>query len=135
MSELKACTKGAHHIGLTVSNLEESAKFFVDILGWSEIRRDLNYPAIFVTDGVLMITLWAAKKDNPKKFDRKENIGLHHLALAVESFAELDAVYDKIKEHGLKIEFSPELLRSGPARHMMCYEPSGIRIEFICIPK
>ncbi len=63
----------------------------------------------------------------------KVNIGLHHLALSVESFEQLDAIHEKIKVSGINIEFSPELLRAGPSRHMMCYEPSGIRIEFICV--
>ena len=127
-------TTGAHHIGLTVSKLEESANFFVDILGWNEVRRDPNYPAIFVTDGILMITLWAAKSDKPKPFDKNENIGLHHLALQVGSLGELDDIYRRILNNGINIEFAPELLRDGPAKHMMCFEPGGIRIEFICIP-
>jgi hypothetical protein len=32
---------------------------------------------------------------------------------------------------GVRIEFGPEPLRGGPMMHMMCYEPSGIRVEFI----
>lgn len=135
MNELKPMTSGAHHVGLTVSRLEESAGFFVGVLGWAEVKRDPGYPAIFVTDGVLMVTLWEVKSDTPKAFDRKENIGLHHLALSVESFEALDAVYENVKKHGIEIEFAPESLRNGPARHMMCYEPSGIRVEFICVPK
>lgn len=138
MSEIKPVTQpatmGTHHIGLTVSKLEASAKFFVDILSWSEVRRDPDYPAIFVTDGTLMVTLWAAKTDTPKPFDKNENIGLHHLALRVDSFEQLDNVYSRLLENEIKIEFAPELLRDGPAKHMMCFEPSGIRIEFICIP-
>lgn len=130
----KPITSGAHHVGLTVSKLEESAKFFVDTLGWSEVRRDPDYPAIFVTDGILMITLWAAKSDSPKSFDKNENIGLHHLALRVGSLDQLDNIYQRTLENGISIEFAPELLRGGPAKHMMCFEPSGIRIEFICIP-
>jgi catechol 2,3-dioxygenase-like lactoylglutathione lyase family enzyme len=133
MNKSKPITRGVHHVGLTVSRLEESASFFVEILGWSELRRDLDYSAIFVTDGALMITLWEAKSNLPKAFDRKENVGLHHLALSVASFADLDLVHKTLIEHGIKIEFSPELLRDGPARHMMCYEPSGIRVEFICL--
>jgi len=135
MNEQKAVTQGSHHVGLTVSNLDESAAFFVDMLGWSEVRRNPDYPAIFVSDGVLMLTLWQAQTDKPIAFDRKENIGLHHLALAVASLEELENLHHKFIAHGIRIEFAPELLREGPAKHMMCYEPSGIRLEFIYIPK
>ncbi|MBL3529731.1 MAG: VOC family protein [gamma proteobacterium endosymbiont of Lamellibrachia anaximandri] len=135
MNKSTPITNGSHHIGLTVSRLEESARFFIDILGWSEVRRDLDYPAIFVSDGTLMITLWGVKTESPVEFNKNENVGLHHLALSVDSFETLEAVYKEIKEKGLKIEFSPELLRDGPANHMMCYEPSGIRVEFIHVPK
>jgi len=131
----KPLTQSTHHIGLTVSKLEASAAFFVDLLGWTEVRRDPDYPAIFVSDGLLMITLWAVQTNSANAFDHKQNVGLHHLALSVESFEALDAVYNKLREHDIKIEFAPEFLRDGPARHMMCFEPSGIRIEFICIPK
>jgi len=135
MKPFKPITKGAHHVGLTVSKLEQSASFFIDLLGWSEVRKVPDYPAIFVTDGVLVVTLWEVKSNTSISFDRKQNIGLHHLALSVDSFADLDIIYRKVVEYGLKIEFAPELLRDGPAKHMMCYEPSGIRIEFICIPE
>ncbi len=128
-------TKGSHHIGLTVSKLEESAAFFVDVLSWSVVQRDSDYPAIFVTDGILMVTLWEVKSSSPANFNRKENVGLHHLALSVDSFDDLDAIHKNVTAHGLKVEFSPELLRDGPVKHMMCYDPSGIRVEFICIPE
>ena len=36
-----------------------------------------------------------------------------------------------IKNNDVKIEFSPEQLGQGPAKHMICYDPSGIRVEFI----
>ncbi len=82
-----------------------------------------------------MVTLWEAKSNSPVFFNRKENIGLHHLALSVGSFEDLDTIHNKVSAAGLKVEFPPELLRDGPVKHMMCYEPSGIRIEFICIPR
>jgi catechol 2,3-dioxygenase-like lactoylglutathione lyase family enzyme len=127
-------TNGVHHIGLTVSRLEESARFFTETLGWTEVRRDPEYPAIFVSDQNVMITLWAIKSDATREFDKNANVGLHHLALQVDSMEALDEVYQRISARGLTIEFAPELLREGPAKHMMCYDPSGIRIEFICIP-
>jgi hypothetical protein len=40
-------------------------------------------------------------------------------------------LYKKLSARNIKIEFAPELLRTGPAKHFICYEPSGIRVEFI----
>ena len=129
-----AQTSGAHHIGLTVADPEITAGFFINLLGWSEVRRDPEYPAIYITDGILMITLWQVKSAQPSAFDRQRNIGLHHLALAVDDFAALDRIHERLRENQISIEFAPETLRSGPAKHMMCREPGGIRIEFICHP-
>jgi len=125
----KAKTQGCHHIGLTVNKLEESAKFFIECLNWQEVRRDDSYPAIFVSDGDVMVTLWQSPLINAE-FD-KNHIGLHHVAFKVDSENTLYECYEKIKKYCLKIEFLPELLRDGPAKHMICYEPSGIRIELI----
>ncbi|MFA6922490.1 MAG: VOC family protein [Gallionella sp.] len=124
-------TKGCHHIGLTVSRLEESADFFVSRLGWREVRRNEEYPAIYVSDGSIMVTLWAIKDAPSNRFDKNKNVGLHHVAFQVENEADLNNVYNRLIAGGVKIEFSPELLGKGPAMHMMCYEPSGIRVEFI----
>jgi len=124
-------TTGAHHIGLTVSKLEESANFFTSLLGWEEVRRNEEYPAIFVSDGNIMLTLWATKEIPSHDFNKNKNVGLHHLALHVQSEATLNHVHEKLLSNNIEIEFSPEFLRQGPAKHMMCLEPSGIRIEFI----
>lgn len=124
-------TKGVHHIGLTVSRLEESAGFFTALLGWKEVRRNEEYPAIFVSDGSIMITLWAIKEDPSIHFNKNKNVGLHHVALAVESESNLYEIHNTLLTNNVNIEFSPEQLGQGPAKHMMCYEPSGIRVEFI----
>ncbi len=124
-------TKGSHHIGLTVSRLEESADFFVSLLGWKEVRRNGEYPAIYVSDGSIMVTLWAIKEQPSNQFNKNKNVGLHHVAFQVENEAALSSLNTRLINGGVKIEFSPELLGKGPAKHMMCYEPSGIRVEFI----
>jgi len=129
LSENIPVTKGIHHVGLTVSDLEGSANFFKALLGWSEVRRDPDYPAIFVSDGKIMITLWGVKSEEPVEFNKNQNVGLHHLALQVESMEELDNIQSKLSNSNIKFEFHPEPLRGGPAKHMMCYEPSGIRVE------
>lgn len=123
-------TAGVQHIGLAVSNLEESANFFTQLLGWEEVKRREDYPAIFVKDDALTLTLWKTQTEAPVKFDRKMNIGLHHLALRVKSKEALFQLLNVLKANQIEIEFEPTLIREGPSMHMMCYEPSGIRIEF-----
>ena len=127
----EAITRGVHHVGLTVSNLEESAAFFSSLLGWKEVRRDDEYPAVFLSDGSVMLTLWKNREEPPAGFDKDRNVGLHHMAFLVETESDLDRIHDTLVRNGMEIEFSPELLRKGPAKHLMCYEPSGIRVEFI----
>nr|WP_319554126.1 VOC family protein [uncultured Vibrio sp.] len=127
---MSTLTKGIHHVGLTVSNLKASAKFFTEQLGWSEVKKNPDYPAIFVSDGHIMLTLWKSKVETTVPFDRKANVGLHHLALLVDSEKELNKLHSQLIESGVDVEFGPEFVNSGPAKHLMCYEPSGIRIEF-----
>lgn len=124
-------TSGAHHIGLTVSKLEESAGFFTSLLGWQEVRRNEEYPAIFVSDGRILLTLWATRESPSIPFDKNKNVGLHHVAFHVANEDDLHKIHQRLADNGIQIEFAPEPLAQGPARHMMCYEPSGIRVEFI----
>ena len=68
-------------------------------------------------------------------FDRKNNVGLHHLALSVSSKENLDILYQRFKSvDDLVIEFGPEFNGQGPIIHMMVREPSGNRIEFAYSP-
>ena len=123
------------HLGLSVSNLEASTNFFVDILGFTVSGRSKKYPAVFIKNGKATLSLWQTD-DEAISFDRKKNVGLHHLALKVSSFEALDALYESAKKaSGVVIEFSPELFYGGPAKHMMLLEPSGNRIELIHRPR
>lgn len=126
-------TQGVHHVGFTVPNLEETNVFFLETLGFNQIGEKPDYPATFLSDGTIMLTLWQAEDAaTATPFDRKNVIGLHHLALIVEDQAALDALHERLQNAaGTSIEFAPEPLGGGPTRHMMCNIPGGIRVEFI----
>ena len=130
-------TQGAHHIGLTVPNLSQTRDFFVNILEFEQIGEVPGYPAFFLSDGTTMLTLWqAVDPDNATSFDRKNNIGLHHFALKVDSLETLTSVHQKLtKTEEVEIEFAPEPLGKGPTQHMMFYIPGGIRMELIAPAK
>ncbi len=126
-------TQGVHHVGLTVPHLEETRAFFLKGLGYRQVGEVPDYPAVFLSDGQVMITLWQAEDpERARPFDRKRGIGLHHLALAVENEAALKALHERLARiEGVAIEFPPEPLGGGPTQHMMCAIPGGIRVEFI----
>ena len=132
MSET-AVTQGAHHIGLTVPNLAETRAFFLNTLGFSQVGEVPDYPAVFLTDGSVMITLWQAENpDTAVAFDRKNVIGLHHLAMLVDNHTALDELHESLQQAaGVDIEFAPEPLGDGGVRHMMTNIPGGIRVEFL----
>ena len=124
------------HVGLAVKDLAASTAFFVDGLGYTARGNDPSYPAAFLSNGQSLITLWQVEDpDAAVGFDRRKNVGLHHLALSVTSFDALDALYERLsKMPGVRIEFAPELSYGGPAKHMMVFEPSGNRIELVHRP-
>ncbi len=125
-------TMGVNHVGLTVKDLDATTGFFVDTLGWRRAGGVADYPANFVTDGAVFVTLWRAKTpETATEFNRKTNVGLHHLALTVADVETLEDLHETFKaDPSVRIEFGPELNGKGPTVHMIVYEPSGARIEF-----
>lgn len=126
-------THGVHHIGLTVADVVETANFFVSVLGFTQVGNRPDYPAVFVRDGAVLLSLWQVQdKDRLMAFERKNTVGLHHLALNVNGEDGLMAAFERLsKAPGVALEFGPELLGKGPSRHMMCLIPGGIRLELI----
>ena len=96
-----------------------------------------DYPAVFVSDGHDVVTLWQVQ--SPGKaipFDRRANVGLHHLALAVVDQSGLDTLYKRVSSWpDVVVEFGPEPSGAGPKIHFIVREPSGVRIEFAFDPR
>jgi hypothetical protein len=91
---------------------------------------------VFVADGHDVVTLWQV--DGPAScvaFDRRYNIGLHHLALKVANLAGHYALYARVAAWpGVVVEFAPEPLGKGLKIHCM-REPGGVRLEFAVLPQ
>jgi catechol 2,3-dioxygenase-like lactoylglutathione lyase family enzyme len=121
-------TAGISHVGLSVKDLDASFAFFA-ALGFNKIGEVESYPALFLSDGSAMITLWQTD-EGATPFDRRKNVGLHHLAIKVPSMEALQVAYETVlKVEGVESEFTPTELKGTPLHHAMVYEPSGNRIE------
>ncbi len=130
-------TLGIHHLGLTVPRLADAREFFVHGLGFEQVGEVPDYPAVFVSDGTVMITLWQAEDPaNATPFDRRRVIGLHHLALRIADAEALEVLHGELAARAdVEIEFAPESLGGGPVQHMMCRIPGNIRLELIALPE
>ena len=128
-----AVTSGINHLGLSVYDLDQTTAFFINVLGWKETARDESYPRNSITDGTSRLTLWQVdRRSDIVRFDRRTNVGLHHLAIEIERDELLNELAEKVAAWpDISIEFMPEPLGSGPRRHMMFTEPGGIRLELI----
>lgn len=128
-----AATQGINHLGLTVRDLDQTTAFFTDCLGWDLSARDDAYPRTTVTDGTSRLTLWQADTSGPMTaFDRRANIGLHHVAFEIPTLAAFQDLAVQVQSHpGVMVEFMPEPMGAGPRQHMMLAEPGGLRIELV----
>jgi catechol 2,3-dioxygenase-like lactoylglutathione lyase family enzyme len=130
-------TAGVDHVGLSVEDLAKSKQFFTECLAWRVTGERPEYPAAFVSDGQTRVTLWQVDNKSPfVAFDRRRNVGLHHLALRVRNLDDLHRLHARIINWpGVTAEFSPEPSSGGPRVHFMIREPGGCRIEFVCDPR
>ncbi|MBD5770616.1 VOC family protein [Marinomonas colpomeniae] len=126
-------TQGIHHLGLTVSDVKAASTFFIEALGFKQVKEVSAYPAIFVSDGTIMLTLWQAEDPaTATPFDRKANLGLHHFALRVAETTVLAELHEQlVARDDVTIEFAPEALDDSGIEHMMCRIPGNIRLELI----
>jgi catechol 2,3-dioxygenase-like lactoylglutathione lyase family enzyme len=129
-------TIGFDHVGLTVKDLEAARGFFVDGLGFKVVGGRPDYPSVYVSDGAAVLTLW--RVEDPATcidFNRRTNVGLHHLALRVPSRERLDELHARVASWpGVVIEFPPQPSGAGPRIHMMLREPGGNRLELVWDP-
>ena len=133
---MTAKTLGIDHLGLTVRDLAASVEFFTQCLGWQTVGGKPDYPSVFVSDGTSVLTLWQVHNENPEKFDRRSNLGLHHVAFKIASEKELNVLYEEVKDWpGIVVECAPEFSGNGPKIHFFVAEPGGLRIEFAYDPR
>lgn len=117
---------GISHIGLAVNDLDASLAFF-EALGYKKVGGDPSYPVYKISNDRTILTLWKTDEDY-SSFNRKKNVGLHHLALQLETESQLLDAYEAVlKVPGTKSEFG--LQSFGLGKHVMVIDPSGLRIE------
>jgi len=140
---------GFHHVGITVSSLERSLRFYRDLLGFEEVMSwNPRAPYIETLVGYPGVDLHAAVLKLPNSPSRLElleyrgisaaqidprngNAGTAHIAFFVE---DLDTLYRTLTAAGVDSVSEPITPTIGPnrgGRAVYMIDPDGIRVELI----
>lgn len=110
---------GIDHIGIAVSNLEESLVFWqeslgIEVQGVEEIREQNVRTAFLPIGGTEIELLEATAPESPiAKFIEKKGEGLHHIALGVD---DIDGAIDELKARGVQLIDEKPRYGAGHAR-------------------
>ena len=139
--------KEVRHIGITVTDMEKSLKFYRDLLGF-KIEREMNENGSYIDNmlaldkvkvktvkmsiegsgGTLIELLQFFSHPNKVENSKITRIGTSHFALTVDN---LDDTYSKLKNMGLKFNAPPQLSPDGYAKITFCFDPDNTLIELV----
>ena len=116
--------KRVGHVVLNVKDVEESTKFYTEIIGFQIAKQ--SETATFLTCGKIHHDLALFQSRIPYK--TKDGLGLNHMAIQVEDFEALTAYY-RILEHMDIIERCTD---HGMTCSIYLTDPDGNGIELFC---
>jgi glyoxylase I family protein len=119
------------HLGICVSDLERSLRFYRDVLGCKEVGRlEMEGGAADTINAMKGVEIRAKPGCIGEKTPRPMNhLGLTHLSLRVD---DLEAVCAQLEAAGGAL--LPETRIGGPdapTHVIMAYDPDGVRLELI----
>ena len=119
--------KRVGHLVLNVKNLDQSTKFYTDILGF-EIA--LQRPTgTFLTCGKIHHDLALFQAPEGALPVTQGQLGLNHFAVQVEDINDLKEVYDQLKDSGASMDSNTD---HGMTSSIYFFDPDGNKIEFFC---
>ena len=137
--------KEVRHVGIVVKNMENSLKFYRDILGL-EIIRDMDEHGGYIDNmlslddvhvrtvklsagmGNTLIELLDFKSHNDNEIRNFYTIGASHVALTVDN---LDDLYKHLSENNVKFNAPPQKSSDGLVKVTFCNDPDGTPIELV----
>ena len=108
---------GVHHVSINVRDTEAARRFYVDVLGMTEIDRpDLGFPGAWLAVGSQQVHLLEVADAEPPAGQ--------HFAVQVH---DLDAVLDDLGRRGVEVTTPREI--SGVCRQAFLADPTGNLVE------
>lgn len=122
------------HIGLNVSDLDRSRKFYEEVFGFKsagESREETRRFAFLSLDDKLVMTLWQQAKG---RFE-KQTPGLHHLSFQVPTIREVQKAAQKLKDLNVPLIYDGIVPHAEGTQSGGLYfeDPDGIRLEIYAL--
>ena len=133
------------HIGITVTDIEESISFYRDVLGFEVVRvmeesgqhidnfsslSNVRVQTVKMRDegGGMIELLKYYSHPEVANLDDITRIGCSHLALTVKN---LDFLLDKILQRGYTVNCEPQLSPDGNVKLTFCKGPDDVLLELV----
>ena len=137
--------KDVRHVGIVVSDMERSLKFYKDLLGLKiksiedEEGKFLDnmlahkyvknkVAKLYAGNGSALVELIDSKIFANKKDRNFFTIGASHFAFTVDN---LEKTYDYLMKNAVKFTAPPQLTPDGYAKVTFCEDPDGTPIELV----
>jgi catechol 2,3-dioxygenase len=114
------------HVVLNVTDVERSARFYRDVVGFQLARYRPDGSAAFLTCGVVHHNLALFKAPAGARPIEKGAIGLNHFAFRLDDYATLQAAHRRLVEANAVID---QVVDHGMTRSVYFQDPDGIVME------
>jgi catechol 2,3-dioxygenase len=114
------------HVVLNVTDVERSARFYRDVVGFQLARYRPDGSAAFLTCGVVHHNLALFKAPAGARPIEKGAIGLNHFAFRLDDYATLQAAYRRLVDAHAVID---HVVDHGMTRSVYFQDPDGIVME------
>lgn len=136
MNNAEGCTLRIHHLGIAVSSLADSLKFYRDALGLDaaqtvEVEQEKVRVAMLPAGEVRIELLEPTDADSPiSQFLARRGGGLHHVALRTD---DLDAAVERLKREGARLVTEEIQIGAEGYRYVFVHPKSagGVLLELI----
>jgi lactoylglutathione lyase len=130
LAPMNGWLRGVHHVGVHVSDMEQSIHFYVHVFGFRVVQRLTlgDEDLAFLEAGAARLELIAAHA----AVERSTHAGaVDHFALEVQ---DLIAWLHRLRQHGVPLlDESPVAVEELGASYLFCIGPDGERIELFSV--